>query len=322
MALKTSSIQDPTQSNDQDRQLKTISILLVEDDEDDIYLVRSMLKNDEQKDYEIDTCNSLSTAISALENKSYSVVLLDLGLQDCEGLETLVQLSGLNLHYPIVVLTGANDPLLGERAIKMGAEDYLPKQNMSTFLLSRSISHSIERHRLLIMLRKQAEIDVLSGLANRLVLFRTLDMLIEQMDRNSSNLAVALIDLDGFKQVNDNLGHKAGDELITKVGSCLNNKLRKTDLAARYGGDEFVLVIVNYADELELKKILENKHAMLLKAVEKIDSEKPDTGDIKVGVSMGVAQWEKGLTPQDLLSIADKRMYKSKQKGESEIYFD
>jgi len=306
-------------SNEESAQVKArpLRLLIIEDDPDDFYLVNLMLQSDQRKSYEITHRNDLDSGLHAVQHESYDVVLLDLGLGETQGLDTLASVLNFANSIPTIVLTGSNDAELGEQAIKQGAEDYIPKGEASTSLLSRSISYAIERHNLILQLQQQATTDMLTGLPNRAAIFEKLENSVDHSNRKTISLAVAMLDLDGFKEVNDTLGHHAGDDLLRQIADRLRNELRRTDFAGRLGGDEFILVLHHYNNQEELVSVLEKKRKMLS------DPIKLYVGDevhvMQVGVSIGTAEWFPGCTAQLLISEADRAMYRSKSKGKNQI---
>ena len=182
---------------------KATRVLVVDDDPDDYYLVREMLRRSKGVSHVAKHASNLEGAVKLLVGDSFDVVLLDLNLGDSHGLSTLRSLIKTCANTPIIVLTGIDSDSLGREAIKVGAEDYVPKNLADPMLLTRSISYAIERHRLLLEIRRKAEQDPLTEMLNRSALYARLETLIQQSDRNSAKLAVVMMDLDEFKAIND-----------------------------------------------------------------------------------------------------------------------
>ena len=124
-----------------------LSIMLIEDSDEDAQLVREML-DDRGYDYVLKRTDRLSSGLRLLEEESFDVVLLDLGLPDSAGFDALTQIRNQAPPLPIIILTGLSDEALAVKAISLGAQDYLVKGNFAADALYRSISHSIERQRL------------------------------------------------------------------------------------------------------------------------------------------------------------------------------
>ncbi|HBG25503.1 MAG: hypothetical protein A2Y10_14540 [Planctomycetes bacterium GWF2_41_51] len=124
---------------------KTIKVLLVEDDDGDIILTRSLLCNSHTFEFVVESAKKLSDAITHLNDQAFDLALLDMGLPDSSGIDTVQRIRQTNQHLPIVVLTGFNDEETGRLAIQNGASDYLIKDNLSGDTLIRTIIFSIER---------------------------------------------------------------------------------------------------------------------------------------------------------------------------------
>ncbi len=308
---------EPRSINSPLSEKEILSVLVAEDDQDDFYLVQKMLSHDFRRNYRILQCTSLQSCLRDIGEFKPDVLLLDLGLTDSQGLNTLNAIVKAIQTVPIIVFTGVNDEELGEQAIKAGAEDYLPKGDTSAALLNRAISYAIERHRLMFALHKEAICDALTGLPNRTAFYDRLEVLIENSSRNQTHLAVALLDLDGFKEVNDELGHRAGDDLLCQVASRLQQKLRGSDMAARYGGDEFVMLLTNFHGQDELVEVLQRKLNIINQPYRIYAQAKVQ--EVVIGVSIGVVSWQPGMTLQQLINQADKAMYDSKNAGRNRI---
>ncbi len=296
-----------------------IKILIVEDDPDDVYLIKEYLNADIHRKYEFTNVTSLSAAIKEVEKCSNDVVLLDLGLPDSNGLETLDALIKINHVTPIVVLTGVDDEVLGEKAIHLGAEDYLPKKIANTMLLSRSITYSIERHRLLLEIKRKAELDPLTELPNRAMIYDKLDFMIQQSERSGQDFSLVMLDFDKFKQINDTLGHRFGDRLLQAFAIRLSTLMRKSDYVSRYGGDEFLMIVSNYQSDEELKDLMLRKQVQLCKPYQiDIDGK---TIEQSIDISFGIMKWSQGLSASQMLERADQAMYRSKRNMVSALTF-
>ncbi len=162
---------------------------------------------------------------------------------------------------------------------------------------------------------KQAKCDALTGLANRRVFEERLGPLIGSARRHGHPLTLVSMDLDHFKQVNDNLGHATGDEVLKKVANTFSSMIRSSDILVRMGGDEFMLVLPD--TDLNSAKVLAER---LCKAVDNLDIYSTD--DLKLGVSIGLSQWQKGLSETAWLEKVDELLYKAKGHGRNQVYAD
>lgn len=176
-------------------------------------------------------------------------------------------------------------------------------------LYLRSRRLNAELHRTQAMLRELAYHDALTGLPNRPLLDDRLALAIAQARRAGRRLAVCLIDLDGFKPINDRLGHRVGDEVLQGVASRLRAMLREGDTVARWGGDEFVLVLAGLADDAQLEEIMQRLLTALAAPFDCCHG-------APIGASIGVALYPvHGLADDDLLRHADEAMYRAKKAG-------
>lgn len=162
-------------------------------------------------------------------------------------------------------------------------------------------------------LEKIASYDMLSGLLNRRSLDNKVSIEIERAVRLNVPLSGIMIDIDHFKQVNDNYGHQCGDLVIMKIGKICNSQLRKYDYAGRYGGEEFFIILPNTKGEQALhiaQRFKEGIENLSLECENEI---------IKVTVSMGIAQFNPEETRAKWIKRADQAMYRAKQTGRNRI---
>ncbi|HHT00343.1 MAG TPA: diguanylate cyclase, partial [Thiomicrospira sp.] len=159
-----------------------------------------------------------------------------------------------------------------------------------------------------------ASFDQLTGLANRKLFLEELENRINEAERLGHTLMVCFIDLDNFKEVNDTFGHATGDELLREISQTLKNKLRNYDLPARFGGDEFALILPQFTPE-EAIQTIERIHLSNHSIV--INNKK-----LYVSTSIGIAEYPSdGTTPEQLLKNADTAMYHAKQQGKNRYSF-
>ncbi len=166
-------------------------------------------------------------------------------------------------------------------------------------------------------IRHIAHHDDLTGLPNRSLIRDRLEQAILQAQRRSRSVAVAFIDLDGFKLVNDGLGHNAGDELLKVVGRRMQECIRRDDTLGRFGGDEFVVILADQSDNPlsiapTLEKIRQAVHEPILL----------DGQEVQVSCSMGVVMYPRdGGDPNTLMMNADAAMYRAKEMGKNVFQF-
>jgi diguanylate cyclase (GGDEF)-like protein len=158
--------------------------------------------------------------------------------------------------------------------------------------------------------------DTLTGLPNRSLISDRLDMTIAQAQRNGGSVMVAFIDLDGFKLVNDGLGHNAGDELLKVVAERMSGCLRTSDTVGRFGGDEFVLLLTEPGPVVDAAPVLERVREAVLQSISLCGQE------VQVSCSIGVAVYPNdGHDVETLLMNADAAMYRAKELGKNNCQF-
>ncbi|MFQ5470075.1 MAG: diguanylate cyclase domain-containing protein [Gammaproteobacteria bacterium] len=293
---------------------EAIHVLLIEDNPGDADLVKLMLFDHGIRVTEVGRVND---AISLLSNKRFDIILLDLSLPDAHGMEAVHLVKQEAFNTPIVILSGSENDELSMQAVKNGAQDFLRKGEGDSLTLKKSIYYAIERHKHERMIANSALYDPLTGLANRLLFHQNLERSISRAERNDTMLAVMFIDLDRFKQVNDTMGHLAGDELLIQVAGRLTDAVRESDTVSRLGGDEFTIILENIPDRDTVddiaKKIIERIHEPM-----HIDNQLCD-----IGASIGIATYPTdGVNAESLIRHADMAMYHTKQRsGESYHYY-
>jgi diguanylate cyclase len=287
-----------------------IRVLLVEDDEEDYRRACDLLDAARHIAFAIDRAQSAQDAMRRLGAGAYDVCLVDHGLPDGKGLDLVRAAHNRGLRAPIIMLTGCSSLELDLEAMTLGVSDFLDKGRADATLLERTIRYALARHRQAERLNRLAQYDELTGLANRSLFQDRLGRALAWARRHNRLAAVMILDLNGFKAVNDRLGHGAGDRLLAIIAHRLTRRLRETDTIARLGGDEFALLIENLAKP---------EHAALV-ARKLLDTVAPpvelDEHQVNVTASLGVAVYPKdGSDAVELLRQADRAMYRAKAEG-------
>jgi diguanylate cyclase (GGDEF)-like protein len=224
----------------------------------------------------------------------------------------VAQLRALAPQAPLVVLAEREDEQEALAVIRAGAQDYLVKQELYPALLRRALKHAAERARASVQLTHQALHDPLTGLPNRALFMDRLRVALDRCRRSGTSVAVLFLDVDDFKQVNDSLGHSAGDRVLVGLADRLRSLLRPMDTVCRYGGDEFTLLFEDLENEREVVLIAEriNHAAALPIALE--------GGQASVTVSIGVAVvTDPDIAADTVIREADAAMYRAKRSGSS-----
>ncbi len=287
-------------------------MLIVEDNPGEARLIGLMLS--ELSATSLPPLRWVQTATAALTmlatEPQCAIVLLDLGLPDSQGLDTLLEMTRLHHRVPVVVLTGNENNDVGTAAVAAGAQDFLLKGQFNAASLSRCITFAAQRKQAELALLDRSRLDDLTGLPKRAILLDRLQTAIADSHRHRTLSALLFIDLDLFKQVNDTHGHTAGDSVLCAVAQRIANAVRASDTAARLGGDEFAVLLGNLA---HLDDAVSIGQAILAAIAEPVPFKgKP----LHVSASIGVAHFRGNAeSAEQLLARADAAMYASKAAG-------
>jgi diguanylate cyclase (GGDEF)-like protein len=254
------------------------------------------------------------TAVERIAELRPDLVLMDVHLAgSMDGVEVAQQL-GERYDVPFVFLTAYSDRELIARASRTNSYGYLVKP-FEERELHATLQVALARHAAERDLREQVTIDSLTRLHNRRFLDERLPIEISRARREGQTLSVVMIDVDNFKQLNDTQGHDAGDQVLQLIASTLRGAVRASDLACRYGGEEFTVVMPG-VDAHGAAQKMRSICAML--------RESPITyrgAYLTFTVSAGVAEIPAaGGSPEGVLRAADAALYRAKQAGRDRVY--
>ena len=296
-----------------------LEILLIEDSKGDAVLIQKSLEEALRGSHTLELVNSLEAATKKLLDHKYDIALLDRSLPDVESFDGLHRLQAMAPALPIVFLTAYQDEEIALEAIQQGAQDYLYKDRLDGHTIKRAVQYAILRKQFEGVLITRANFDMLTGLANRMFFENRLALALSKAERHGGKLATLFMDLDRFKQVNDTLGHAAGDELLKQVAERLKQALRPYDTVSRFGGDEFAILLEEIT-ELNQSEVVATKVISLLEKPFNLEGQK-----INIGVSIGIASCHGGniKSIEFLMKQADQAMYEAKSKsGSSFKHYD
>jgi diguanylate cyclase (GGDEF)-like protein len=291
--------------------------ILVVDDEDT--LRRLTRRHLEKAGYLCADAADAAEARTHLEEQPFEVVLCDVRMPGESGLDLIRHITDRYPDTSTVMISGLDDTDTADRALELGAVGYVVKPfernelliNVANALNRRTLMLENRRHRerLEELVELQANYDLLTGLANRTHLTRRLSLLLSAGSAESAG-AVLFLDLDHFRVINDSLGHEAGDELLREVATALTGLLGKDDLAARFGGDGFVVLVADAGGRDGAGRLAEEIHRVL---------EQPHViggRDLYTSASIGiVADLEGYPTADAVLRDADAAMHQAKAAG-------
>ncbi|WP_231893591.1 GGDEF domain-containing response regulator [Pseudoalteromonas sp. MQS005] len=293
----------------------SINLLIVDDDAVDREQIRRMISRSNIQ-AKISEASSIESSMSYLEHGEFDCVIVDYRLGIGSGLTLLNNIRKTeNNHCAVIMITGLGDEKIAAEAMRLGASDYLLKNQLKSDQLIHSISSSIQRANLEKKLHDMAHYDSLTGLASRPILIDQL----QQAITSEQKLAVAYLDLDNFKPINDKYGHETGDFVLKTIAQRLKSTLRKEDTLARIGGDEFIFLLRGAAHTIQEYETLLQE--VLIEVNDPIKLAEFSCS-VQISASIGVALPNNdGLSCDDVLRRADQTMYQAKRSGTNRVLF-
>lgn len=292
---------------------KPLRVLVIEDNEIDAMFVRRLLESNLQIRFQMEHAECLADALVRLQTTDYDVALIDLNLPDADGLESFDQVRALDARLPVVVFTGSDDEELGLRAIENGAQDFMAKNHVTGQMLFRSLRFAIARQRKVMGIQAAADTDPLTGMPNRRSLQARFTEMLAEAERDGQPMSLALLDIDHFKNVNDHHGHFVGDAVLKAVADLITDSLGDQMAAARFGGEEFALLLPGF----ELHQACDAINAILKRLANTTLGF--EGRSIAVTASAGVVEVGFGEEWKDAYVLADVALYEAKSSGRNRL---
>jgi diguanylate cyclase (GGDEF)-like protein len=287
-----------------------VGILVVEDDPDMARAVQMKLAAPNRVVF---VAGSIAVAERILADNDIALIVLDLGLPDCDGRNLLIRLRerpGL-ASLPVIVMTGKGRGSSQTECFALGADAYFEKPvdlNSVTAAVATRLQRSAEANR-------EARQDPLTGLPNRAAFREACERARALSRRTHEPLALAILDLDRFKSVNDAHGHAIGDDVLRGVAAVLTQALRGSDLVARWGGEEFVALLPN-TDQKGAVHSLERA----LEAMREKRFTGKDGAPFSVTFSAGVVPYPDDAVLEEAVNAADRLLYMAKVAGRNRVF--
>lgn len=294
---------------------KDKEILVVDDSKTQLNSVEKILK---KMNLKVTTARNGKEALDIINNseKSFSLVLTDYHMPIIDGMELTFRLReefGKD-ELGIIVLSSNNSPEIATEFLKIGANDYINKPYSETEVITR-VNSNLDLVDLFKETKDMANKDFLTGLYNRRFFFESGNVILEKAKRENRNLTLAMFDIDKFKKINDTYGHEVGDIAICEVRKIVDKYLRSSDLVARFGGEEFCILIDNITFD-DSKKLLEKIRLAFEENILKINGL-----ELKFTVSIG-AFYGINSNLEEMIKVADDGLYKCKNSGRNSVYIE
>ena len=291
--------------------MKPLRLLLVEDSENDATLLIEYLR---QGGYEPDytRVDNEKALTAALDDHDWDLVIADYTMPGFSGTSALAMVRDRGLEVPFIFVSGTIGEEIAVDAMKNGADDYIIKNNLNRLIpaINRELRDAEvrrERSKAEERIRHLAYYDSLTDLPNRTLFQNRLEMAVANALRTRNPLSVLIMDLDGFKEINDTMGHLMGDAVLREIGHRLQIELRESDTVARLGGDEFAVMLPGVGQtgaELAARKLIAAVQEPL--TIEGLNL------DVHGSVGIAIAP-EHGTEAEVLVQRADVAMYVAKE---------
>ncbi len=308
------------QRKSQTSEKRKLTVLVYDDDDAYRKLVRSMLGQSREVEFNILEARNTRQMGTALKRYIPDVFILDLGLKGKSGMEWLREITDHDIA-PVVIVTGSGNEQTAVEAMKSGAYDYIPKAYLTYDLLFKSLLNVREKwellrekERLQKELAHMAMYDALTDILSRRALLEQAEVERQRTKRYGRDLSLLMIDIDHFKKVNDTYGHLIGDVVLKEVAQTLKEQTRRSDFVGRYGGEEFLIIL----PETSLDKAL-----VLAEKLRRRVSELtfPVDGQVlkDVTISIGATEYEDDPNIDEFINRSDKWLYAAKQNGRNQV---
>lgn len=249
--------------------------------------------------------------MQALTTFCPELILMDMYMPDCTGLELAMVIRQQEAYVGIPIVFLSAETNLGKQleAMRQGGDDFLVKPIQPDHLISAVTSRAQRYH----VLRSLMSRDSLTGLYNHTATKELLSNAVDLAKRRRVPLSFAMIDIDHFKSVNDTHGHAAGDRVIKSLSRLLHQRLRKTDILGRYGGEEFAVALID-ADASQALRIMDEVRANFAQLRHGGGEQ-----EFRATFSCGIATVSPHSHASELIEMADKALYEAKHGGRNKV---
>ena len=248
------------------------------------------------------------------DNPDMKLILCDYRMPVKDGLEVLkeIRAAGDKNQIGVLMMTSPSENVNGAIFLKNGANDFIAKPFVKEELICR-VNNLIEAMENINQIADFANKDFLTGVYNRRYFYDDMNEYLAYAEERAEPYAVAMLDIDHFKQINDTYGHDGGDRALKTLAKKLIDETKKGDLVARFGGEEFCIVLKNVSNE-DAVKFFVNLRASIANCKVRLKKEQ-----IKITVSIGLAFSRSDYRLDELLELADEALYRAKENGRNRV---
>jgi len=293
-------------------------ILVVDDMKENCSLLSEGLS---LEGFEVRAAYSGTEAIQSVIEWSPHLVLLDQDMPGMTGLETIREFRKRNFDVDVMFVSANGGPKLIAEALDAGADDYVQKPYSFRELISRvMVRFRIRdlREELQRANEKLLELslhDDLTGLFNMRNIYKKIEVELKRAKRNESQISCLMIDMDHFKSVNDGHDHLFGSFVLKEMGAIIQKAIRENDIAARYGGDEF-LIVLTHTNEDGTRAFAERLRE---KVRGYVFQDNKDKIQLTLSIGFALSQTDHDISARDLVRLADHALYKAKESGRNRV---
>ena len=291
------------------------TILIVDDDRGSRISMAEVLRNE---GYKVVEASDGREAIVCCKRTPPNVVLMDAIMPKIDGFTACSMIKNMpeTRDTPVLIITSLNDENSIGRAFSSGATDYISKP-VNFSVLRQRIALLVQTNDAEQRVKRLAYKDILTGLPNRAMFNERFNEMLTATRNKKKKLALMFLDLNRFKLVNDTMGHEAGDLLLKYFGERMQNCMRKGDLVARFGGDEFTIILDNIDSGQTVTGVVNKIHEQLSKPFVFLGKK------IYVNTSIGISVFpEDGQEIGTLLKKADMAMYRAKESSQKYQFYE
>ena len=296
---------------------KASRILIVDDERYNIKVLTNFLR----ADYKIMAAKTGEQALNAAQGSNPpDLILLDIMMPGIDGYEVCKKLKAdsRTLHIPVIFVTALDASDDEAKGFELGAVDYITKPFKPVIVKARIRTH-IQLKRKTDLLNHMASIDGLTKIPNRRCFDVTFEKEIRRAARDGSFLSLVLMDIDFFKNYNDQYGHVSGDDCLRQVAKAVEGVLKRaSDCAARYGGEEFAMILPGSDMESAMHIAEEVRCAVAALNIQHASSDIAEHVSLSLGVATVSA--DQTMSPLELIEAADASLYQAKENGRNQTF--